>query len=335
MRRAGILWASLIALLLQACGDLGTGLESDNGGLVLTVIETTTTMPSKVFVTFKVKTDEGEPVPGMDVRHFTVSDNGVIDSEFESNKMILPKPGRFLASVALVLDLSGSITQTEALTTLKSASSSFAQDVAVLEGVEMGVWWFDGEEALKELVDFTTDPAVIVAAIDEISADISSDNSTNLNGAIVQGIDRVEERLNDVRLQKVAQVGAVVFFTDGTDRANRTSEDIALQSVATAAEKAISVYSIGLRGEINEEFLGDVGIDGSGFADGLDGLVTEFRGIAQHIQDEVASYYILAYCSPVRSGIDNRLVIRGEWVGRSGHLETRYSAVGFKGGCIL
>jgi hypothetical protein len=335
VRNAGIRWASVFAALLLACGDLGTGLEDDNGELTLTLIETVTALPANVYVTFKVDTRDGDPVPGLGLRNFSVSDNGIVDSEFESNKTILSKPGRFMTSVALVLDLSGSITQTSALTSLKSASSSFAQSVATLEGVEMSVWWSNGEAQLKELVDFTSDPAVVVAAIDGINAELSSDPSTNLNGAIVQAMNRMEGRLNEVTLQDVTHVGAVVLFTDGTDRANRVSEEAALAAVRDASERAISVYSIGLQGEINEDFLRNVGVDGSRFAGALDGLVAEFSGLAERIEDEAASYYILAYCSPVRSGADNRLAIRGEVDGRSGVLETRYSAEGFTGGCAL
>ena len=98
----------------------------------------------------------------------------------------------------------------------------------------------------------------------------------------------------------------MVVFTDGTDQANRVPASDALAAVDASD---IAIYSIGLRGEIDETFLSNIGRSGSAFADSSDALLGEFSGVGDQIEAMANSFYVLAYCSPRRGGF-NELTIR-------------------------
>lgn len=320
---------ALTFLAFSGCSDsTGPGAAP----LVIEILDTVTEPPAKVLVTFQVTTQAGDPVPNLPVDAFEILDNGQSDSGFESSKAFQPKPGRFQSSVALLLDMSGSITGSDALPLLKEAAAAFVEKALDASGVAVGVWWFDGGANLVQLMDFTDDEAAITAAIDGLTEDVTRDNSTNLNGAIQQGVGLVHQRMQDGAASGIAQAGALVIFTDGTDQANRVSASAALTAVE---ESNIALYSIGLRGEIDEAFLSTIGKSGSAFADNSESLLAEFSGIGGQIEALANSFYVLAYCSPRRAGASNQLTIRVDLEGRQAAATTTYPAVNFTGGCTI
>ena len=48
-----------------------------------------------------------------------------------------------------------------------------------------------GPAYLYEIVDFTSDSAVLEAGIDSLTDYVVQDNSTNLNGAVIYALDRI------------------------------------------------------------------------------------------------------------------------------------------------
>lgn len=328
MSRAAI--AALMLFAVAGCG--GTFDLEEESPLLIRILNTETEAPAKVSVTFQVSTEAGRPIAGLPVDAFELLDNGESDSGFESSKAFEPKPGRFQSSVALLLDMSGSITGSNALPLLRTAAAAFVDNALDAEGVSVGVWWFDGSADLVQLMDFTEDAAALRTAIDSLTEDVTRDNSTNLNGAIRLGIDVVEERLLDGAESEVSQAGALVIFTDGTDQAARVPATAALSAVEATD---IAVYSIGLRGEIDENFLSQIGRNGSAFADNADALLNEFSGIGDQIQALANSFYILAYCSPRRAGVSNQLTIRVSFEDQVAEASTVYPAVNFTGGCTI
>jgi VWFA-related protein len=321
-----------IALALLAFSGCNDSTGPDAAPLVIEILDTATEPPAKVLVTFQVTTEAGDPVPNLPVDAFEILDNGQSDSGFESSKAFQPKPGRFQSSVALLLDMSGSITGSDALPLLKEAAAAFVEKALDASGVAVGVWWFDGGADLVQLMDFSDDEAAITAAIDGLTEDVTRDNSTNLNGAIQQGVGLVDQRMQDGAAGGIAQAGALVIFTDGTDQANRVPASAALTAVE---ESSIAFYSIGLRGEIDEAFLTTIGKSGSAFADNSGSLLAEFSGIGGQIEALANSFYVLAYCSPRRAGVSNQLTIRVDLEGRQAAATTTYPAVNFTGGCTI
>ncbi|MEX2466258.1 MAG: VWA domain-containing protein [Gemmatimonadota bacterium] len=299
---------------------------------MIEILDTTTEAPAKVLVTFQIATEDGEPVPNLPVSAFELLDNGQSDSNLESSKAFQPKPGRFQTSVALLLDMSGSITGSDALSSLKTAAVAFVDKSLEASGVAVGVWWFDGGADLVQLTEFTDDAVELKTAINELTEDVTRDNSTNLNGAIQQGIGIVEQRMQDGAAGGVTQAGALVVFTDGTDQANRVLASTALSAVEGSS---VATYSIGLRGEIDETFLSRIGRSGSAFADNSESLLDQFSGIGGQLAAMANSVYVLAYCSPRRGGVSNDLTIRLRFEGREAEATTTYPAVNFAGGCTI
>ena len=299
---------------------------------MIEILDTQTEPPAKVSVTFQVTTEDGQPVPNLPVSAFELFDNGVSDSGFESSKAFQPKPGRFQTSVALLLDMSGSITGSSAFPLLKTAAKAFVDKAFEASGVVVGGWWFDGGSDIVRLVDFSNDAAALKAAIDGLTAAVTRDNSTNLNGAVQLGVGVVEQRMQNGAQSGVTQAGALVIFTDGTDQASRVPASAALSAV-TATE--IAVYTIGLRGEIDENFLTRIGRSGSAFADNSSALLAQFTGVGGQIEAMANSFYVLAYCSPRRAGASNTLTIRVTLGPRQAQAATTYPATNFTGGCTI
>ncbi|WP_456426127.1 hypothetical protein [Rhodocaloribacter sp.] len=307
--------------------------------LKVSLIESRSRLPANVSILFKVDTVDDAPVAGLLPANFDIFENEKLISQFESQRNILPKVGQFKYSIALLLDLSGSIVASENLDALKEAAMSFvdavmfAPDDARYGEIEMAIWWFDGQADVTPLVGVTIDPEQLSAGIESITPELMKDNSTNLYGAVIQGIGLTEQRLDAIVRQNVISAGSVVLFTDGTDQANRESKSDALEAVRRSGDE-VSVYTIGLGGEIDEETLTEIGRDGFVSAPRIEELLPKFQEIANLVRDEANSYYLLEYCSPKREG-DNTLTIRVTAGPEVGLLTTRFSAENFTGGCAV
>ncbi|GIV58561.1 MAG: hypothetical protein KatS3mg043_2040 [Rhodothermaceae bacterium] len=307
--------------------------------LNVALIEHQTRPPANVSLLFKVDTEDGAPVPGLQPANFDIFENEQLVSRFESRQSIVPKARQFRFTVALLLDLSGSIVASESLEPLKAAARSFveatlfARDDPRYGEIEMGIWWFDGQAELVPLVGVTSDPDLLLAGIEDITADLPKDNSTNLYGAVVQGIDQIDQRLEVLVREQIIAAGTVVLFTDGTDQASRVPRSEAMTAVRRAGPD-VSIYAIGLGGEIDEATLTEIGRDGFVAASRIDDLLPRFQEIAGFIRDEANSYYLLEYCSPKRSG-EHELTVRVTDGTAVGLLATRFEANEFTAGCTV
>lgn len=316
--------------------------SGSGSGLTLTSIDEQTFLPAKVSILFKVEDDNGTPISGLNENDFIIRDDERPDSEFESRKRIVPIPDdRFMNSIALVLDFSGSIIESGNLGALKTAVKAFVTGVSSAEAVEVGIWWFDGTSSIEQLAPFSSDFESLNRIIDDITSDIPSDNSTNLYGAVVQGIDVVEARLVENRqTDDITAVGSVIFLTDGTDQAARESRQRAIDD---ARETRLNVYTVGVEGEsdnqgpIDEDFLNAIieNEDDYFLAENISDLAFRFLELTTSIRDDANSYYLLEYCSPRRSGGSHNLDITANLDSRSGILETTYSSEGFTAGCVI
>jgi hypothetical protein len=341
----------LMGVLLPAgCGGGGNGGGGDDcdcektplieeNGLLFTFEGQEVRSPANVSVFFKMETADGLPLTGLETGDFLIYEDGDLVSQFESQQTVVPMPGQFRSHTLLLLDLSGSILGSDSLPVLKQAAREFVfsvmertEEAPGRSGMAMSIWWFDGARRLHPLVeDFISDPEHLLDRIDAINADMSEDTSTNLYGAVISGIDRVEEKA--AAFEGQVSVGSVVIFTDGTDQAGYRTREEALAAVDTA-DPAISIYTIGLRGEIDETVLTAIGKDGSPFADDVEQLVPKFEEIALRIREDANSHYKLEYCSPKRNG-DHDLMITTALDGLRGKLITCFCAEEFEGGCIV
>ena len=344
MNLSGILKGFFVLVFFigfTSCNKEGTCPSNGGNDLVITIKDQFTTPPSKVTIFYKVDRKDGKPVAGLTETNFEIYEKGRNDecelpiSAFESSAQILQDPQVYVYCTVLILDLSGSVTQT-ALTELKASAKTFIDQVipaARYESYKMGIYWFNGEPDLKQLIAPTQSATALKDAIDSLDETISQDNSTNLYGAIVQGVDVAEQGLVQFQNQDILAASSVVIFTDGTDQAGIVAKSDALKAVTDAPE-TISFFTIGLGGEIDTDVLTQVGRDGTAFASNSDELEATFNEIANLVFQEANSYYLFEYCSPKRDGSGvNDLKIRAINGSEAGYLTTTFDATGFTSGC--
>lgn len=326
----------LLLLLLVSCeSSMQSSQKVD-----VELVEANTEMPSKIQLFFKVDLGKENRFTTLDPSAFEIYEDGSKISTLESQAQIQREPGDFLYSSVLVLDLSGSILNNADLPRLKEASTHFieqtmpTQQESLYGTREMAIYWFNGEENIHRLEPFTAERDSLISSIESINADMSDDISTNLNGAVIQGLSVMRDRLREIKGDSdIATAGSMVLFTDGTDQAGYISTAQAADSVRNAGNGR-SIFTIGLGGEIDKEVLKTFGRDGFELAKDSLELNSSFLNVAKHLEAESNSYYVLEYCSPKRSG-QHMLELRAYYEDKFGSFKTAFSAEGFTGGCTV
>lgn len=337
-----ISFLALMVFVFTACKrDVVEPIPNQNENLVITLLDEFTSFPAKVSVFFKVDTKDGKPVAGLLDSDFTIFEKGRNDeneraiSVDEAARQISPNSQVFSYNSLLLLDLSASVTNNN-LDVLKNASTQFIENVmpATMDSsVQMGIYWFDGENKLHELIALTNDKPALKSAIASIDKSISVDNSTDLYGAVIKGTDLANDIL--IANQNIITASSIIIFTDGTDQAARFTRQSAYDAVKKADSK-ISYYTIGLGSEIDQTVLKTIGKTSAVFADNIDQLVEKFEEIALSVSNEANSYYLFEYCSPKRDGSGtSELRISVKKGNDKGSAKTTFDATGFKGGCSL
>ena len=312
--------------------------------LRLTTLSVEAAPPANVQVLFQVQTAAREPISNLRASDFVIYEDGDLISEFEAGAQIQPRSERFRSATVLLLDFSASVTQSGNLEPLKTAATSFARTVLPPTTdpesgqAEVAVFWFDGSADIRQLAGFTSDPDVVAEAIASVTPAISNDNSTNLYGAVIEGVEVVQQKVAALQAESVIAVGSLVTFTDGRDTAGRTSLANAVSVVDAASREQVnelgvfSGFTIGLGGDVNVDALTRLGPALFAQATNTAELEARFREIAARVEAEANSFYVLEYCSPKRAGT-HLLGIRVAARGSAGFLERRFDASRFTGGC--
>ncbi len=227
--------------------------------------------------------------------------------------------------------MSGSITDSGSVDALVDAASAFADRIEQQKQQKVAVYAFGGEEHLHPIVAFSTAGAA-KAGVKALAGYKPADPSTNLNGAIIEGLGELDKALKAA--PNPLRFGTLVVFTDGSDRARR----VKWEDVAKALDQTpYDVFAIGLGAEINDQQLGAIGK--TGYAKAADKTVVSkaFDDIAARIDAQTKAYYLLSYCSPARAG-KHKLTIEAkaklaDGDVASGSLDDQFDATGFGVGC--
>lgn len=318
---------SALSLSIAASATLGlTGC-----GLALTQIQTAADKPSNVAVYFKVEDGKGEPVGGMTAEQFEIYEDGELVSVLESQQTILNPEVAASHYTLLLIDMSGSVVDSEDATKVTEAALLFTSEVE--SNNKVAIYAFDGEEKIHKISDFTGSEGAAEARANSLAGFQPKDKSTNLNGAIVQGLEVLDEGLE--KAKNPLRLGTLVVFTDGTDRASRVSEDEMLDAVK---DTPYEVFAIGLGAELSEGDLQKIGKSGTALAKDSGEIQTAFESIGERIEKLTRSYYLLSYCSPARAGehtvtIKAKHTPEGKKKEEVGDLESEFDAEGFDKGC--
>ena len=301
------------------------------GGLKLTPVKSTSEKPSNVAIYFKVEASDGEPIGGLKADQFKIYEDGALVSQYESKQTILNPEVAASHYTMLLIDMSGSISESGSTDSVVEAATAFTQKVEKYQKV--GVYAFDGSDQIYPISPFTNSAASATAGIKSLKSFKARDPSTNLHGAVAKGLKELETALSHA--EHPMRFGTLVVFTDGTDRAGRVSNDDMRKAVG---DTQYEVFGIGLGAEIKEDQIKQVGKNGTAMAQDKSQVTGAFDTIAKRIESQTKAYYLLSYCSPARAGEHEVEIeaIATEADGkkeRKGRLSQRFDATGFGPNC--
>jgi hypothetical protein len=207
------------------------------------------------------------------------------------------------------------------------AAKKFTEKVG--ESQKVAVYAFDGSEDIHAVVPFTNRKGSIDGGLDGLRNWKPKDNSTNLHGAVVKGLETLDSALE--REQKPLKFGTMVVFSDGADRAARVSRKEMLEAMDKPEYENYEFYAIGLgdEAELEEANLKEIGRDGTFTGREASRTSQAFEEVAEQIEAHGKRFYLLSYCSPARKGQHEvRIEVDVEERG-SGSLEYTFDADGF------
>jgi len=326
---------TLLALVIAGCTSTKDDDDDDTGAFggtdfneppacttSLDIYEAYAFAPSVVRLAFRLFCGN-ENIPDKTAADFTILEDDDAVSAYESDLTMVPITASFQLSTALVLDVSGSMVESDTVSQLVGAVRTFINTTETDQ--EIGLYLFDGRENLQTLQTFTSDKDTLLTAIDTLNDYETVDPSTNLNGAIVRGLALLDAE--ELEHEDLTFGGTLAVFTDGTDQAGRVSNDAAVAAVESSNH---SVYSVGLGGEADSSHLEDVGKSGAILAGNVDELSNAFENLAGSIRSQTDGFYVIAYCSPKRAG---RHTLEIRLTGTNARAGVEFDADGFDSGC--
>ncbi|MDI1444442.1 VWA domain-containing protein [Polyangium sp. 6x1] len=308
---------SLLALLVAACG----------GGLNVRLINSAQKKPNNVWVFFTVDAGKDKPVGGLKAEDFKIYEDGELVSTFESKQMIQNPEVAAVMYTMLLVDMSGSVTESGQADALVDAAKAFAERVGKTQKV--GVYAFDGSEKIHSVVPFTEAQGSVEGGLEGLRSYKPKDPSTNLHGAVVDGLATLKKELD--KDKRPLKFGSLVVFSDGTDRAARVTRDQMKDEMDKDEYENYQIYAIGVGAEIGKAKLDEIGRDGTELATDQAKVKEAFDKMAARIESHMKRFYLLSYCTPARKG-DHEVKI--EAISKqdpegSGDVEYKFNADGF------
>jgi hypothetical protein len=295
-------------------------------GLKLTLINSSVRRPSNIAMYFSVDRTNGQPVGGLTADRFTIFEDDRPVSALESRQTILNPQVAAVHYTLLLVDMSGSVTESGQLPQLQEAARVFVERVERQQRV--AVYAFDGSPNLTPIVPFTENAGGAAAGINALSTFRARDPSTNLHGAVVAGLQQLDRSL--ATATQPLKFGTLVVFTDGTDRAARVSREQMMEAVRASQH---AIFTIGVGADLDQGELREVGRNGSVLQTDPAAIRASFEQIASQIEAYTQRYYLFSYCSPARAGRHRVRVEATAPDGLRGSLEYEFDATGFGPNC--
>ncbi len=299
------------------------------GNLDVSRINSEQAKPNNVWVFFTVEKQD-EPVAGLSADDFEIYEDGALVSKYESQQTIQNPEVAAVMYAMLLLDMSGSVTESGQADLLVDAANVFSERVGKTQKV--GVYAFDGAEKLHAVTPFTATSGSVSGGVEGLRTYRAKDPSTNLHGAVSLAVEELEEALD--KDDRPLKFGTLVVFTDGTDRAGRVSRQEMIDKLDEEEHAYYEIYAIGVGAELEEKPLEDIGRDGTEMATDPGKVREAFERVAAKIEAHTKRFYLLSYCTPARKGAHTVRVdaITRNEKGRkngSGSLEYEFNADGF------
>jgi hypothetical protein len=292
-------------------------------------LQAASSKPSNVAVYFTVDSQEGHPVAGLKSDQFIIYEDGSRVSAFESKQTILNPKVASAHYTLLLIDMSGSIVGANQVGEVIKAATAFSERIK--ESQTVAVYAFDGSPDLYPIVPFTSSEATATGGIEKLTAFKPKDPSTNLNGAVVEGLGLLRKAL--AHDTKSLRFGTLVVFTDGSDHANRVTQADLRAALAARENSKIDIFAVGVGGEMDAAKLGEIGRSGTVIEHDPKNTTHAFDLAAAKIEAAASRYYLLSYCTPARAGQHDVRIEAHTPDGNSGALTYHFNADGFGPGC--
>jgi hypothetical protein len=291
---------ALMKHLLRSMLALAVGLLPCTAcsNLTVTRINSAEAKPNNVWVFFTVEDGE-DPVAGLEADDFEIYEDDKLVSKFESKQTIQNPDVAAVMYTLLLLDMSGSVTESGESDALVDAAQTFVRKVEE-SPQKVGVYAFDGGEDIQSVVPFTEATGSVEGGLEGLRAYKARDPSTNLNGAVVQGLETLKKALD--KDKRPLKFGTLVVFSDGTDRAARVTKEAMKEEMAKEEYGNYQIYAIGVGAELEEGELSEIGVDGTEMASDGAAVDEAFTKVADRIKDQTKRFYLLSYCTPSRNG---------------------------------
>jgi hypothetical protein len=297
-------------------------------GLRFQLVDASVRKPSNVAVYFNVTDGHHEPVPNLTADQFKIYEDDKLVSIYESRQTILNPEVAAVQYTLLLMDMSGSVTESGRVGELVEAASQFAERVGKTQ--QVAVYAFDGGKDIHAIVGFSAGAGSVRSGIAQLASYRPRDPSTNLNGGVVEGLRVLSHEME--RAQLPLRFGTLVVFTDGSDRAHRVSRDATMKALDELSEST-NVFVIGVGAEIDEGELKAIGRTGAVLSKNPAEVKAAFEKIAAKVEGFTKSFYLLSYCSPSRAG-EHEVEVRADVKERgAGGLRYRFKAEGFGPNC--
>lgn len=307
----------LLALsLTSACGS----------SVKMTRINSEQKKPNNVWVFFTVQDGE-EPVPGLQATDFEIYEDDGLVSAYESQQVIQNPEVAAVMYTMLLLDVSGSTTMSGQIETIVDAAKLFTEKVG--QSQKVGVYAFDGSDKIHSVVPFTSDQSDVAGGLEGLRNWIPKDNSTNLNGGVVEGLKTLRKGLD--KEKKPLKFGTLVVFSDGADRAARVTREQMLEEMNKETYKDFEIIAIGIgdEKEMENAKLDQIGRDETIIGRESEEISKSFQKVADRIEKQSKRFYLLSYCTPARKGT-HKVSIRVKLKeGGEGQLDYDFNADGF------
>jgi hypothetical protein len=281
--------------------------------------------PSNV-AAYVAVTDGDEPVTELQPESFAIYENEQLLRREDTHQTLLSKDLAVYHHTVLLVDMSGEQGSDDSLA---RAVGSFVETVRRTQAVSVLV--FDGSPALRFVADFPKSADGASVDVRALAKMGSSDVSRNLNGAVQNGLKELDARLAQQR--RPVKVGTLVVFTRGPDLAGRVSEVDAKKALDATHDNVIAVSIAEQAGHALDE----IGKSGTVKAQNADSVGVAFEEAATKTRGVYDKYYLIAYCSPARSGM-RRLRVEVQYRDvkgndKHGSFSEDFDASGFGPGC--
>lgn len=304
---------------------LVTSLSLAGCALTVTRLNSAQKKPNNVWVFFTVEKGD-EPVAGLQAEDFQIYEDGDLVSVYESKQVIQNPEVAAVMYTMLLLDVSGSITESGSTDSLVDAAELFTDRVGKTQKV--GVYSFDGDKEIRSVVPFTEAQGAALGGLESLRTYKAKDPSTNLHGAVIEGLKELRKQLD--KEKKPLKFGTLVVFSDGTDRAARFSRDEMKGEIIKEQYKDYEMYAIGVGAEIKKAGLDDIGRDGTELVTNQAEVKSAFERVAERIEKHTKRFYLLSYCTPARKGKHAvRITANSKDPKGKGSLEWDFNADGF------